>query len=63
MMVLVTDQGTAAGETGLCGNCYENPCNKRYAREMASRCDDVDPTGPFVDCSDNDAISCCVCTN
>ena len=63
MMVLVTDQGTAAAETGLCEKCYTDYANQGYAREMASQSDDVDRDGKFVDCSENDAVSCCICEN
>ena len=61
MKCLVTDQGTGATETGLCYSCYPHKENQKYAREMASRCDDIDPNGEFVDCGLNDAIGCCVC--
>ena len=61
MKCLITDQGTAADETGLCEVCYTNHANQSYAREMASRTDDVDPGSEFIDCSENDAIECCIC--
>ena len=63
MKCLITNQGTAADETGLCDSCFVWQFNKQYAREMASRCDDIDPESEFVDCSENDAISCCICEN
>ncbi len=63
MKCLVTDQGTAAYETGLCNNCYLASANQCYAREMASQSDDIDPKSKFVDCSENDAVSCCICVN
>lgn len=61
MKCLVTDQGTAAAETGLCEKCYRDSANQGYAREMASQSDDVDPNSDFVDCSGNDAVECCIC--
>ncbi len=61
MKVLVTNQGTAAAETGLCNKCYELPENQAYAREMAAQSDDVDPNSDFVDCDFNDAVECCIC--
>ncbi|KKL56404.1 hypothetical protein LCGC14_2245740 [marine sediment metagenome] len=61
MMTLVTNQGTATAETGLCKNCFDTLANQRYAREIASHTDDIDPDGSFVDCSENEAITCCVC--
>ena len=63
MKCLRTDQGTAAHETGLCDNCYPAHANQCYAREMASQSDDVDPESEFVDCSENDAVSYCICVN
>ena len=63
MKCLVNDQGTAAAETGLCEKCYDTPSNQSYAREMASQSDDVDPDGDFVDCSENDAVGCCICVD
>lgn len=61
MHALVSDQGTAAIEAALCENCFKEEANKKYAREMASQSDDVNPEGNFVDCSENDALKCCVC--
>ena len=61
MMTLVTDQGTATNETGLCTTCYPNIKNQDYAREMASGTKDINPHKDFIDCSENDAISCCIC--
>ena len=61
MKCLVSDQGTAAGETGLCEVCYKDTANQGYAREMASQSDDVDPKSNFIDCSGNDAMECCIC--
>ena len=61
MKCLTTDQSTAAEETGLCNSCYPDYRNQGYAREMGSRCDDVNPENKFVGCSENDAIACCIC--
>ena len=61
MKTLVTDQGIATSETALCESCYSDIANQNYAREMASRCDDIDPKGNFVDCTGNEAICCCIC--
>ncbi len=61
MRCLLSNQGTATHETGLCYSCYPNKKNQKYAREMASKCDDIDPNGEFIDCTENDAIGCCVC--
>ena len=32
-----------------------------YARHNASHTDDIDPAGEFIDCSENGALSCCIC--
>lgn len=61
MKTLVTEQGTATPETALCEQCYLNKANQGYAREMASRTDDINPENKFVDCSENEAIECCIC--
>lgn len=61
MKCLVTNQGTGADETGLCDKCYSKHKNRGYARRKACQSNDVDPTGEFVDCSENDAIECCIC--
>jgi hypothetical protein len=61
MFALVTDQETAAAETALCGDCFQQPENQGYAREQASQSDDVDPNSDFQDCSQNDALECCIC--
>ena len=63
MKALVTEQGTATQETALCDLCYPKPENQGYAREMASRTDDINPESKFVDCSGNDALECCICGN
>lgn len=64
MRALLTYQGTAAGETFLCGTCFYGPdglLNQAYAREQAACADDVDPDGPFEDRTGNDAVPCCIC--
>ena len=61
MKALVTEQNTATHETGLCECCYKLSENRGYAREMASRTDDIDPTSNFVDCTGNDTIQCIIC--
>ncbi len=61
MMTLVTDQGTAISDAALCNKCYPNSKNKMYARAMVLHTDDVDSNGSFVDCSENEAIYCCIC--
>ena len=56
-----TDQGTGNSDTALCDVCFAMPDNKCYAREMASRTDDINPKGDFVECSGNEAVECCIC--
>lgn len=63
MKALLTDQGTAAGETFLCGTCFYGPdglSNQAYARKQAHSYD-VNPDSEFEDCTGNEAASCCVC--
>ena len=60
MKTLPTNQGTATSETALCVRC-ENLSNICYARSRAMKIDDIDPNGEFVDCSENKAITCCIC--
>lgn len=61
MKALVTAQGTATHETGLCDTCYLDPKNQAYAREMASRANDIDPQVAFEDCSGNEEVTCIIC--
>lgn len=61
MKALVTDQGTAAQEAALCDECFKDEANQAYAREQASQSDDVNADSEFVDCTGNDALSCCIC--
>ena len=58
MKCLVTNQGTAAAETGICNVCFEDKANRAYIREMASQADDIDPNSDFIDCSENDVVGC-----
>jgi len=57
MYALVTDQGTAAAETALCGKCFKKYQN--YAREMGAQ--DVQHAGPFHDCTNNPMLRCVIC--
>ena len=61
MKCILTDQGTGNSDTALCSVCYQLTENEAYAREMASRTDDINPTDDFVDCSGNEAVDCCIC--
>ena len=61
MYALVTDQGTAAAETALCAGCVGDPENIGYAREQGSQADDIINLDRFDDCSQNDALECCIC--
>jgi len=63
MKCIPTEQGTGNSDTALCKICFLKPENQAYAREQASMTDDINPTDNFVDCSDNDAIDCCICGN
>ncbi len=60
MITIPTEQGIATPETALCVNC-DTPTNRGFAREQAANTNDIDPTGDFVDCSENDVIDCCIC--
>lgn len=62
MWALMSEQGTAASETSLCAECFPDPDNQAYAREMAAQSDDVNPESGFLDFSDNYALHCCICT-
>ena len=62
MITIPSEQGTATYETALCTKC-DSPINRKYAREQAVNTDDINPTDDFVDCSENDAIECCICGN
>lgn len=54
---IVTGDGTAAAETALCPADYESDEN----RVMAERQAESDVTGPWSDCTGNDALRCIVC--
>lgn len=62
MYALVSDQGTAAAETALCEDCFEDDENKDYARKQASTVlKDIPDLETFHDCTGNDVLSCCIC--
>ena len=63
MKALLSDQETASHETALCEVCFAAIENRAYAREQASQSGDVDPESPFVDCSGNSALNCCICNS
>lgn len=63
---LVTNQGTAADETGLCSDCLQNVRAVDHAKAMAHK--DVVITNPsdtdvsdFHDVTENDAMYCEFC--
>lgn len=57
-----TDQGTGTPETCLCVSCRRDPENVINAFRAARMMGDLDPKrADFVDCSDNEALSCVVC--
>jgi hypothetical protein len=56
MIAKTTDQGTAASETALCGNCDSPEARARTEAEA-----EPDVTGPWLDCTSNDALSCTSC--
>lgn len=55
---LVSTQGTAASETGICEYCFDEDA-KGYI--LASASGDIDIEAGFVDVTGNDAIHCTVC--
>lgn len=62
MVCIPTNQGTAISDTALCEECYKLSQNRLYAREQAKSIEDcLNPFGDFVDCSQNEVISCCIC--
>ena len=69
MYALLSDQGTACGETALCGKCYETVGNRDLARKGATdplHAGDPAISEAFTDCGDphnggNDALLCCIC--
>lgn len=54
-----TNQGTGTPETCLCEEHFDG--NQEYARKQAQKTTDIDPTAPFVECTGNDALVCCIC--
>ena len=61
MFALISEQGTACAETALCQQCYAVPGGRAYASEMGSQADDIPNVTEFHDCSENDALECCIC--
>ena len=59
MFALLTDQGTAASETALCG-IHVNDSTATTAALVEAR-EDVPLPQDFNDCSGNDALRCIVC--
>ena len=57
MYALVTDQRTAAAETALCEDHFQ----EEACREQAIRQADNDVIALWEDCSGNDALACIVC--
>lgn len=55
---LITHQGTAAGETGLCEHCIDDEAK---AHILAFVDEDCDVERGFVDVTGNDAVECSVC--
>jgi len=54
-----TGQGTAAAETCLCDLHVQDEVEVARVRRNADT--DVDREAAFVDCTENDALSCVVC--
>lgn len=61
MKCIPSNQGTGTNETALCDNCYEIPDNRVYARKQAYPVKDIDPLANFVNCTENEALECCIC--
>ena len=47
-------QGTAIGESALCGPCFPDPKNRALANSP-------DSAGEHIDCSRNEALNCNIC--
>ncbi|KKN99064.1 hypothetical protein LCGC14_0143110 [marine sediment metagenome] len=60
MFALITQQGTACGETGLCAKHF-TPENKTEAEHQTGITSDLGLPNSWTDCGDNDAIYCVVC--
>lgn len=52
---MITDEGTAASETGIC-----NACKMLHGSDVIKKPSDC-PTSKLVDVSDNTAIKCTIC--
>jgi hypothetical protein len=61
MYALLTNQGTAAGESALCERHHADSGLRDEARVLTNAGGDVDVTQPFVDCTGNDALQCIAC--
>lgn len=59
MYGLITKRGTAAAETGICQKCKVSSVNRKSVRAAALH--DVNPASCFIDCTENDAMSCQIC--
>jgi len=60
MWCLPTDQGTAPPETTLCDECFGIPNNQRKVWDNLPN--DVSRlTVWWTECTQNDAVRCCVC--
>jgi len=55
---LVSDQGTACGETGLCEHCFDDD---NQASIIACTSEDVDIEQGFIEVTGNEAIECNAC--
>jgi hypothetical protein len=60
MFAYVTFDGTACYEAAICGSCMNDPKNLEYVKRQAYA-DDIDIERGLVDCSENDALQCCIC--
>lgn len=60
MYALLTHQGTAMSETGLCDKCYKIERCRQQAREWALASADYDGQ-QFRDVTGNDSIECQFC--
>lgn len=58
MYALVSTDGTAMHETGLCKQHYKNPETRELALIAASKADDWNEDTKFVDVTENEYIYC-----
>jgi hypothetical protein len=58
---LVSNQGTALADAALCGECYGDPDERRWARSTASAYEDWDQAADFVEATGNDQLACLSC--